>query len=409
MFHHDEFFLPPTDTLQKRGAYRTFLEIERRAGALPTTLKYGPGDGRRISVWCGNDCLGMGQHPLVLAARKKATDEAGAASRGSRDLAGDDRHHVALEEELADLHGMESALIFPSGYSANDAALTVLAGRPPGCVVFADDLNHPSMTAGIQHSGAEKHVFRHNDTDHLEELLAGTEPSVPKIIALESIYAMGSDPAPLERIAELARHHGAFTYLDEAHAVGVYGPRGAGLAAERQLGGHFDVVRGTLEMAFGTAGGYIAGSGAVIDAVRSFASAFLFTASLPPAAAAGALAAVRHLKRSDGERAALHRKAALLQGLLRADGIPVASEAAHIVPVLVGDAVRCRNVARRLLDQYGCYVQPVNAPSVPVGSERLRITPAPHHSDDEIVGFAHALDSVWECEGLPRTLRRVPV
>ncbi|MCX4676077.1 5-aminolevulinate synthase [Streptomyces sp. NBC_01433] len=408
MFHHDEFFSPQIDNLKKQGGYRTFLEIERRAGAFPTALKYGPGDGRRISVWCSNDYLGMGQHPLVLAAMKKAVDEAGAGSGGSRNISGEIRHHVALEEELADLHGMESALIFPSGYSANDAALTVLAGRPPGCVVFSDSLNHASMIAGIRHSGAEKHVFRHNDTDHLEELLAGTDPSLPKIIALESIYSMGNDMAPLERVAELARQHGAFTYLDEVHAVGMYGPRGAGLAAERGLGDCFDVVQGTLAKAFGTAGGYIAGSGAVIDAVRSFASAFIFTTALPPAVAAGALAAVRHLKRSDGERAALRQKAALLQGLLRADGIPVASEAAHIVPVLVGDAVKCTNVARQLLDQYGCYVQPINAPSVPVGSERLRVTPTPHHSDGEIVDFARALDSIWEREGLPRTLSRVP-
>ncbi|MGY3681032.1 5-aminolevulinate synthase [Streptomyces sp. TE33382] len=408
MFHYDEFFTSEIDTLKEQGGYRTFLEIERRAGSFPAALKYGPGDGRRISVWCSNDYLGMGQHPLVLAAMKRAVDEAGAGSGGSRNISGNNRHHVVLEEELAELHGMESALILPSGYSANDAALTVLAGRLPGCVVFSDALNHASMIAGIRHSGAEKHVFRHNDTDHLEELLAGTDPSLPKIIALESIYSMESDMAPLERIAELAAQHGAFTYLDEVHAVGMYGPRGAGLAAERGLAAHFDVVQGTLAKAFGTAGGYVAGSAPAIDAIRSFASAFIFTTSLPPAVAAGALAAVRHLKHSETERSALHRKAALLQGLLRDSGIPVASEAAHIVPVLVGNAVKCRNVARQLLDRYGCYVQPINAPSVPMGSERLRVTPTPHHSDDEIVGFARALDSIWERENLPRTLTRVP-
>ncbi len=406
MYDYVDFFSSEIDELERRGGYRTFLEIQRRAGEFPAAVKCGPGQGRRISVWCSNDYLGMGQHPLVLAAMKRAVDEAGAGSGGSRNISGNNRYHVELERELAELHGMEEALIFPSGYAANDAALTVLAGRLPGCVVFSDELNHASMIAGIRHSGAEKHVFRHNDTDHLEELLAGTDPGLPKLIAFESVYSMESDVAPLERIAELAETYGAFTYLDEVHAVGMYGPGGAGKAAELGLDGRFDVIQGTLAKAFGTAGGYVAGRAPVIDAVRSFAAAFIFTTSLPPAVAAGALAAVRHLRRSDQEREQLANRARLLQGLLREHGIPVVSEAAHIVPVLVGDAAKCRGVAAELLDVHGYYVQPINAPSVPAGSERLRVTPTPHHSDDEVYAFAQALNSAWHRLDLPRTQAR---
>ncbi|MEE1753362.1 5-aminolevulinate synthase [Streptomyces sp. SP18CS02] len=402
MFSYVDFFSAEIEALKRRGGYRTFLEIERRAGSFPAALKHGPGPGRRISVWCSNDYLGMGQHPLVLDAMKRAVDESGAGSGGSRNISGNSHYHVSLEEELADLHGTEAALIFPSGYAANDAALTVLAGRLPGCVVFSDELNHASMIAGIRHSGAEKHVFRHNDADHLEELLAGTDPALPKLIALESVYSMESDVAPLRRTAELAEQYGAFTYLDEVHAVGMYGPRGAGKAAELGLEGRFDVVQGTLAKAFGAAGGYVAGPAPVIDAVRSFASAFIFTTSLPPAVAAGALAAVRHLKRSDRERAQLRAKAELLKALLAEHGIPVVSDEAHIVPVLIGDAAACRAVADELLERHGCYVQPINSPSVAPGSERLRVTPTPQHSDSEVVAFARALDGIWDRAGLAR-------
>ncbi|WKX07872.1 5-aminolevulinate synthase [Streptomyces sp. NL15-2K] len=397
-----DFFTSEIRDLERQGGYRTFLEVERLAGAFPAALKHGPGTGRRISVWCSNDYLGMGQHPLVLEAMKRAVDESGAGSGGSRNISGNHRYHVELERELADLHGMESALIFPSGYAANDAALTVLAGRLPGCVVLSDELNHASMIAGIRHSGAEKQIFRHNDLDHLEELLAGTDPALPKIIALESVYSMESDVAPLERVAELARAYGAFTYLDEVHAVGMYGPRGAGKAAELGLEGRFDVVQGTLAKAFGTAGGYVAGPAPVVDAIRSFAAAFIFTTSLPPAIAAGSLAAVRHLKRSEEERRQLRDKSQLLHGLLGEYGIPVVSDEAHIVPVLVGDSLGCRDVAGELLERHGCYVQPINAPSVPVGTERLRVTPTPHHEDDEIAAFAAALNGIWERAELPR-------
>jgi 5-aminolevulinate synthase len=409
MFDYVGFFASEIQDLQRRGGYRTFLEVERLAGSFPAALRHGPGPGRRISVWCSNDYLGMGQHPLVLAAMKRAVDESGAGSGGSRNISGNHRHHVELERELAELHGMESALVFPSGYAANDAALTVLAGRLPGCVVFSDELNHASMIAGIRHSGAEKQIFRHNDPDHLEELLAGTDPKLPKIIALESVYSMESDVAPLHRIAELAREYGAFTYLDEVHAVGMYGPQGAGKAAELGLEGRFDVVQGTLAKAFGAAGGYVAGPATVVDAIRSFASAFIFTTSLPPTVAAGALTAVRHLRRSDAERRTLSEKSRLLHGLLRDHGIPVVSDAAHIVPVLVGDSVRCREVAGELLERHGCYVQPINAPSVPVGTERLRVTPTPQHGDDEIVAFAAALHGIWERTGLPRRPVAEPV
>ncbi|RLU94591.1 5-aminolevulinate synthase [Streptomyces griseocarneus] len=402
VFDYTNYFETELGQLKQRGGYRTFLDIERRAGAFPQALRHGPGNSGRISVWCSNDYLGMGQHPLVLAAMRQALDESGAGSGGSRNISGNNHYHVLLEQELADLHGAESALIFPSGYVANDAALTVLAGRLPGCVVFSDELNHASMIAGIRHSGAEKHVFRHNDADHLEELLAGTDPALPKIVAVESVYSMESDIAPLAQIAEVARRHGAFTYLDEVHAVGMYGPGGAGMAARLGVRDGYDIIQGTLAKAFGVAGGYVAGPAAAIDAIRSFASAFIFTTSLPPTVAAGALAAVRHLRRSDAEREQLRAKSMLLHELLRERGIPVVSEAAHIVPVLVGDSARCRDVADELLNSYGYYVQPINAPSVPVGSERLRVTPTPLHSDEEIVAFAHALDATWTRFGLPR-------
>ncbi|MFP3988176.1 5-aminolevulinate synthase [Streptomyces sp. E11-3] len=402
LYDYRGFFAAEIEELKARGSYRTFLSIERRAGEFPQALCYGPDNGRRISVWCSNDYLGMGQHPLVLEAMRKAIDESGAGSGGSRNISGNNRYHVLLEEELADLHGTESALIFPSGYSANDAALTVLAGRLPGCVVVSDELNHASMIAGIKHSGAEKVIFRHNDVDHLEELLAGLDPKAPKIVALESIYSMESDVAPLERIAEVAREHGALTFLDEVHAVGMYGPRGAGMAAELGIADQFDVVMGTLAKAYGIAGGYVAGPASVIDAIRSFASAFIFTTSLPPTVAAGALAAVRHLKRSDSERTEMRAKAALLHRLLSERGIPVVSDAAHIVPVLIGDSVKCREVAAELLDRHGIYVQPINSPSVPTGTERLRVTPTPHHSEDQIHWFANALDAVWTRTNLPR-------
>ncbi|MFG2911034.1 5-aminolevulinate synthase [Kitasatospora sp. NPDC048286] len=409
MFDYVEFFASQLDDLRDRGGYRTFLEVERLAGSFPAALKHGPGTGRRIHVWCSNDYLGMGQHPLVLEAMKRAVDESGAGSGGSRNISGNHRYHVELERELADLHGMESALVLPTGYAANDAALTVLAGRLPGCVVLSDELNHASMIAGIRHSGAEKLIFRHNDMEHLEELLAGTDPAVPKIVALESVYSMESDVAPLARVAELAREYGAFTYLDEVHAVGMYGPRGSGKAAELGLQGRFDVVQGTLAKAFGAAGGYIAGPAPVVDAVRSFASAFIFTTSLPPAVAAGALAAVRHLKRSEKERSQLREKATLLHTLLRERGIPVVSDAAHIVPVLVGDSRACREVADELLERHGFYVQPINAPSVPAGTERLRVTPTPQHDDSGIVAFADALDDIWRRADLPRRLAAEPV
>ncbi|MFC7304824.1 5-aminolevulinate synthase [Streptomyces monticola] len=402
MFNYIEFFSQEIEKLKESGGYRTFLDVERIAGSFPQAQQHGPGAGGRIRVWCSNDYLGMGQHPLVLEAMHKAVDESGAGSGGSRNISGNNHYHVLLEQELADLHGTEAALIFPSGYSANDAALTALAGRLPGCVVFSDELNHASMIAGIRHSGAAKHVFRHNDPDHLEELLAGTDPALPKIVALESIYSMESDRAPLAQFLEVSERYGALTYLDEVHAVGMYGPRGAGLAADLGLADRFDIIQGTLAKAFGVAGGYVAGPAVVIDAVRSFASAFIFTTSLPPAVAAGALAAIRHLKHSDRERAQLRTKSRLLHELLQERGIPVVSDAAHIVPVLVGDADACRQVAGELLDQHRLYVQPINSPSVPVGTERLRVTPTPQHTDAEIVAFAQALDAIWTRHGLPR-------
>ncbi|WP_043270652.1 5-aminolevulinate synthase [Streptomyces sp. CT34] len=402
MFDYHGFFSAEIDGLKARGGYRTFLDVQREAGSFPSALRHGPDADSRINVWCSNDYLGMGQHPLVLEAMHRAIDETGAGSGGSRNISGNNHYHVLLEQELASLHGAEAALIFPSGYSANDAALTVLAGKLPGCVVLSDELNHASMIAGMRHSGAEKLIFRHNDMDHLEELLAGIAPETPKIIAVESIYSMESDIAPLARVAELAREYGAFSYLDEVHAVGMYGPEGAGKAAELGIADRFDVIQGTLAKAYGIAGGYVAGPASAIDAIRSFASAFIFTTSLPPAVAAGALAAVRHLKRSELEREDMKAKAALLQDLLRERRIPVVSDDAHIVPVLIGDSAKCRAVAAELLEQHRIYVQPINSPSVPTGSERLRVTPTPHHTEAQIHAFADALDALWHRHDLPR-------
>lgn len=408
MFDYVDFFASQLADLQKRGGYRTFLEVERLAGSFPAALKHGPGPGRRIRVWCSNDYLGMGQHPLVLEAMKRAVDESGAGSGGSRNISGNHRYHVELERELADLHGMESALIFPSGYAANDAALTVLAGRLPGCVVLSDELNHASMIAGIRHSGAEKLIFRHNDLDHLEELLAGTDPARPKIIALESVYSMESDVAPLARVAELARAYGAFTYLDEVHAVGMYGPEGAGIAARLGIADQFTVIMGTLAKGFGTAGGYIAGPAAVVDAVRSFSRAFIFTTSLPPAIAAGALAAVRHLRGSEKERDQLWSNAQLMHGLLREREIPFVSDNSHIVSVFVGDEKKCKQASELLLSRHGSYVQAINAPSVRAGEEILRVAPGAVHSAAAVREFVQALDQIWETVDIPRASTSLP-
>jgi len=389
---------------EPEAAKREFLELGRQAGRFPhADADTGAPATREITVWCSNDYLGMGQHPAVLAAMREAVARYGAGSGGSRNIGGTNHLHVRLEEELAALHGKEAALLFTSGYTANDGALTVLAGAVPDCVVFSDELNHASIIDGLRHSGAEKRIFRHNDTGHLAELLAAEAPERPKLIVLESVYSMSGDIAPLREVTELAHRYGATVYLDEVHAVGMYGPRGAGIAAREGLADDITVVMGTLGKGFGTAGGYIAGPAAMIGAVRALSRPFVFTTSVPPAVAAGALAAVRHLSTSETERTALHRNARLLHRLLRERGIPFLSDESHIVSVLVGEDAVCKRVSALLLDRYGFYVQAINAPSVRTGEEILRIAPGAVPSAEDVTRFADALDTVWGETGLART------
>jgi 5-aminolevulinate synthase len=383
---------------------REFLELGRRAGQFPSAVaRVGSGDRKQeISVWCSNDYLSMGQHPIVLNAVKEAVDAFGAGAGGSRNIAGTNHYHVLLEQELTDLHGKESAAIFPSGYTANDGALSVLAGRAAGTVAFSDELNHASIIDGLRHSRAEKKIFRHNDTAHLEELVAAC-PDRPKLIVLESVYSMSGDVAPLAEVVRIAKKYDASIYLDEVHAVGMYGPQGAGIAAREGLDKDIDVIMGTMAKGYGTVGGYIAGPAVLVEAVRSFSRSFIFTTSLPPSSAAGALAAVKHLRASEFERTRLAQNAKLLQRLLTERGIPFLSADSHIVSVFVGDDVQCRRLSRLLLERHGIYVQPIDAPSVRTGEEILRVAPSATHTTDDIEGFADALDQIWQEVGMSRT------
>nr|WP_237538805.1 5-aminolevulinate synthase [Streptomyces sp. SID486] len=384
------------------GGKREFLEIGRLAGRFPAASLRDIEGTDSISVWCSNDYLGMGQHPAVLEAMKEAVDKFGAGAGGSRNIGGTNHYHVQLEKELAALHGKDDALLFTSGYTANDGALSVIAGRLDGCVVFSDALNHASIIDGLRHSRAEKRIFRHNDTAHLEELLAAADPDVPKLIVAESVYSMNGDIAPLPEIADIAKRYGAMTYLDEVHAVGMYGPEGAGIAARQGIADDFTVIMGTLAKGFGTTGGYIAGPADVIEAVRMFSRSFIFTTALPPAVAAAALAAVRHLRSSDAEREQLWSNAQLMHRLLNERGIPFISDQTHIVSVLVRDEALCKRMSAELLDRHGIYVQAINAPSVRVGEEILRVAPGAVHTADEVRGFVDALDQVWERLGADR-------
>ncbi|MEU7178616.1 5-aminolevulinate synthase [Streptomyces celluloflavus] len=380
------------------GGKRDFLEIGRLAGNFPAASVRTGGHGAgpdSISVWCSNDYLGMGQHPAVLEAMKEAVDKYGAGAGGSRNIGGTNHYHVLLERELAELHGKDDALLFTSGYTANDGALSVIAGRMEGCVVFSDALNHASVIDGLRHSRARKQIFRHNDFAHLEELVAAADPDVPKLIVTESVYSMNGDIAPLPEIADIAKRYGAMTYLDEVHAVGMYGPEGAGIAAREGIADDFTVVMGTLAKGFGTTGGYIAGPAEVIEAVRMFSRSFIFTTALPPAVAAGALAAVRHLRSSGAERDQLWSNAQLMHRLLNERGIPFISDQTHIVSVLVRDEDACKRMSALLLDRHGIYVQAINAPSVRVGEEILRVAPGAVHTADDVRGFVDALDQVW--------------
>ena len=382
--------------LHDEGRYRTFIDIERRKGAYPNAVWRKPdGVEADITVWCGNDYLGMGQHPVVLAAMHEALDATGAGSGGTRNISGTTVYHNQLEAELADLHGKEAALVFTSAYIANDATLSTLPKLFPGLIIYSDALNHASMIEGVRRNGGAKRVFRHNDVAHLRELLAADDPSIPKLIAFESIYSMDGDFGPIKAICDLADEFGALTYIDEVHAVGMYGPRGAGVAERDGLMGRIDIINGTLAKAYGVFGGYIAASAKMVDAVRSYAPGFIFTTSLPPAVAAGAAASVRYLKTAQHLRDAQQTNAAILKLRLRGLGLPIIDNGTHIVPVHVGDPIHCKMLSDMLLEQFGIYVQPINFPTVPRGTERLRFTPSPVHDAAAIDAVVKAMDALW--------------
>ena len=389
----EAFFRSRLDALKAEGRYRVFTDIARQAGAFPRA--HDRGRGGVITVWCSNDYLGIGQHPDVLAAMRDAIDQNGAGAGGTRNISGTTHHHVALERELADLHRKPAALAFTSGYVANEAALATLGASLPNCVIFSDALNHASMIQGIRHSGAEKHIFNHNDPADLERLLKAADPARAKLVAFESVYSMDGDIAPIGEICDVARRYGALTYLDEVHAVGLYGERGGGVAERDGVMDRVDLIQGTLAKAFGLMGGYVAASVALVDFLRSYAPGFIFTTSLPPAIAAGAVASIRHIKGAGELRRRHQERAARLKRRLTEAKLPVMPSPSHIVPVLIGDARLCKEASDELLDRHRIYVQPINYPTVPRGGERLRFTPTPLHSDQDIETLVAALADVW--------------
>ncbi|MDJ0827857.1 MAG: 5-aminolevulinate synthase [Rhodobacter sp.] len=382
--------------LHDEGRYRTFIDIERRKGAYPhATWRRPDGTERPVTVWCGNDYLGMGQHPVVLQAMHEALDATGAGSGGTRNISGTTVYHKRLEAELADLHGKESALLFTSAYIANDATLSTLPKLFPGLIIYSDELNHASMIEGIRRNGGAKRIFKHNDLNDLRAKLEADDPTAPKLIAFESVYSMDGDFGPIEAICDLADEFGALTYIDEVHAVGMYGPRGGGVAERDRLMHRIDIVNGTLAKAFGVMGGYIAASHKMCDAIRSYAPGFIFTTSLPPAVAAGAAASVRHLKTDQALRERHQTQARILKLRLKGLGLPIIDHGSHIVPVIVGDPVHTKQLSDMLLEDHGIYVQPINFPTVPRGTERLRFTPSPVHGPDEMDKLIGALDGLW--------------
>ncbi|MEM7399717.1 MAG: 5-aminolevulinate synthase [Pseudomonadota bacterium] len=392
---YENQFRQHLESLHQEGRYRVFADLKRRCGAYPVADHFTDRGTRDVTVWCSNDYLGMSQHPTVRDAMHEAIDQVGAGSGGTRNISGTTHYHVELEAELADLHGKEAALLFTSAYIANDATLSTLTRLIPGLQIFSDEKNHASMIEGIRHGGGPKHIFRHNDLEHLETLLKSLPLDVPKVIAFESVYSMDGHIAPIGTVCDLADKYNAMTYLDEVHAVGLYGPRGGGIAELEGVMDRVDIINGTLAKGFGVMGGYIAASKACCDAIRSYAPGFIFTTSLAPALAAGALASIRHLKRSELERARHRERVQTLKSMLADVGVPVMDNPSHIVPVMVGDPVHCKAVTDTLLTHYGIYVQPINYPTVPRGTERMRLTPSPVHTDAQMAYLVASLRELW--------------
>jgi 5-aminolevulinate synthase len=400
--NYEAFFRKQIQGLHREGRYRVFTDIERQAGRYPRATRHVNGRTKEVTVWCSNDYLGMGQHPVVLAAMHEALDRYGAGAGGTRNISGTNHEHVLLEAELSALHGTEAALLFNSGYMSNWATLSTLASRMPGCIIVSDEMNHASMIEGMRHSRAERRVFAHNDVADLRRILAELDPTAPKLVAFESVYSMDGDIAPIAAICDAADEFGAMTYCDEVHAVGLYGPQGGGICDRDGVAHRVTVIEGTLAKGFGVIGGYIAGSSAMCDFVRSFASGFIFSTALPPAIAAGVRASLGHVKQAHAERARLHERAATLRRRLDAIGVPHLDNTSHIVPVMVGDPVLCKEISDLLLDDHGVYVQPINYPTVARGTERLRITPSPVHSDADMDHLVASLQAIWSQFSLRR-------